>query len=98
MSARLSFLSLIFADKKMSNSDDDFQDLPDPPYTPMPSLKNATKQKFKPPISKKPDIVKKPYFELKNNELISLKVNDDWFLNFYLVIPYFRLLDLRKLI
>ena len=77
MSARLSFLSLIFADKKMSNSDDDFQDLPDPPYTPMPSLKNATKQKFKPPISKKPDIVKKPYFELKNNELISLKVNDD---------------------
>ena len=98
MSARLSFLSLIFADKKMSNSDDDFQDLPDPPYTPMPSLKNATKQKFKPPISKKPDIVKKPYFELKNNELISLKVNDDWFLNFYIVIPYFRLLDLRKLI
>ena len=97
MSARLSFLSLIFADKKMSNSDDDFQDLPDPPYTPMPSLKNATKQKFKPPISKKPDIVKKPYFELKNNELISLKVNDDWFLNFYIVIPYFRLLDLRKL-
>lgn len=90
-------LFLIFADKKMSNSDDDFQELPDPPYTPMPSPKNATKKKFKPPLSKKPNIVKKPYFELKNNELISLKVNDACFLNLYLVIPYFRLLDSRKL-
>ena len=61
----------------MSNSDDDFQELPDPIYTPMPSLKKAVEQKFKPPTSKKPNIVKKPFFELKRNELISFKVNND---------------------
>ena len=81
----------------MSNSDDDFKDLPDLSYTPISSIKSSTKQKFKPPTSKNRNTVKKPFFKLQNNELISFKVKDAYFLILYLVISYFRVLGLRKL-
>ena len=53
-------------------SDDDFQDLPDLPYTAASQISKKP-QKFQPPLNKRPPTtssLKKPYFSIPSNKFL----------------------------